>query len=411
MPKIAIVAGEASGDLLGSHLIQALKAQRSDLTFIGIAGPKMIAQGAKSLFSIEKLSVRGYVEVLKHLYGLLRLRKNLFKQLLAEKPAVFIGVDAPDFNFWLERKFKKQNIPAVHYVSPSIWAWRGGRMGKIKRAVSHVLALFPFEPALYDAAGVPVTYVGHPLADELPLEPNTHTARVTLKLKQDVLVVAMLPGSRQSEVKQHAALFVKTAHIMTADYKKAQSQGFTLESLDLKGVALDGVVLKDTIFKEVKFLVPLITRETRDIFQHALHQSFVDYPDVELDLQILFGHAHDAMEAADIVIVASGTATLEAALLKKPMVITYRMPTLSWWILKRMRYQVFVGLPNILAGKFLVPELLQNEATSQNLADAAKRLLSDSHYLQEIKQEFTKIHISLKQNAAQKAAAVILAYL
>ena len=391
MPKIAIVAGEASGDLLGSHLIQALNLQRSDLTFIGIAGPKMVAQGAKSLFPIEKLSVRGYVEVLKHLYGLLRLRKILFKQLLAEKPALFIGVDAPDFNFWLEKKFKKQNIPAIHYVSPSIWAWRGGRMGKIKRAVSHVLALFPFEPALYDAAGVPVTYVGHPLADELPIEPNTHAARETLKLKQNALVIAMLPGSRQSEVKQHATLFVKTAHLITAENSQAQLQGAK--------------------FKQVKFLVPLITRETRDIFQHALHQSFVDYPDVELDLQILFGHAHDAMEAADIVILASGTATLEAALLKKPMVITYRMPVLSWWILKRMRYQAFVGLPNILAGKFLVPELLQNEATPQNLSEAAKRLLSDTNYLQEIKQEFTKIHISLKQNAAQKAASVILSYL
>ena len=391
MPKIAIVAGEASGDLLGSHLIQALNLQRSDLTFIGIAGPKMVAQGANSLFPIEKLSVRGYVEVLKHLYGLLRLRKILFKQLLAAKPALFIGVDAPDFNFWLERKFKKQNIPAIHYVSPSIWAWRGGRMGKIKRAVSHVLALFPFEPALYDAAGVPVTYVGHPLADELPIEPNTHAAREILKLKQNALVIAMLPGSRQSEVKQHATLFVKTAHLITAENSQAQLQG--------------------AMFKQVKFLVPLITRETRDIFQHALHQSFVDYPDVELDLQILFGHAHDAMEAADIVILASGTATLEAALLKKPMVITYRMPVLSWWILKRMRYQAFVGLPNILAGKFLVPELLQNEATPQNLSEAAKRLLSDTNYLQEIKKEFTKIHISLKQNAAQKAASVILSYL
>lgn len=169
--------------------------------------------------------------------------------------------------------------------------------------------------------------------------------------------------------------------------------------------------MQGAIKKEVKFLVPLITRETRDIFQQALHQSYVDYPDVELDLQILFGHAHDAMEAADIVIVASGTATLEAALLKKPMVITYRMPTLSWWILKRMRYQAFVGLPNILAGKFLVPELLQNDATPQNIADAAKRLLSDNDYLQEIKQEFTNIHLSLKQNAAQKAASVILAHL
>jgi lipid-A-disaccharide synthase len=386
MPKIAIVAGEASGDLLGSHLIRALKAKRPDLAFIGIAGPKMMSEGARSLFSLEKLSVRGYVEVLMHLRGLLKLRKSLLTQLLAEKPAVFIGIDAPDFNFWLERKFKKKGIPAIHYVGPSIWAWRGGRMGKIKRAVSHVLALFPFEPALYEAANVPVTYVGHPLADELPLEPDQRAARELLKIKQDILVVAMLPGSRQSEVKQHAALFVKTAHLLTQKYAHTQFSG-------------------------LQFLVPLITRETRNIFEDAIHQTYIEYPDMNIDLQLLFGHAHDAMEAADVVIVASGTATLEAALLKRPMVITYRMPALSWWMLKRMRYQPYVGLPNILAGKFLVPELLQHDATPQKLADAAQRLLSDSAYAAEIKQEFTKIHLSLKQNTAEKAANVILSYL
>ena len=391
MPKIAIVAGEASGDLLGCHLIRALKAKRSDLSFVGIAGPKMISEGAQSLFPLEKLSVRGYVEVLKHLIGLLKLRKNLFAQLITEKPAIFIGIDAPDFNFWLERKFKKKGIAAIHYVSPSIWAWRGGRMGKIKRAVSHVLALFPFEPALYEAANVPVTYVGHPLADELPLEPDQKSARETLKIKQDKLVIAMLPGSRQSEVKQHAALFVKTAYLLTQKFSSPQ--------------------FPNTHFSGIQFLVPLITRETRDIFQHAIHQSYTEFIDVDLDLQLLFGHAHDAMEAADVVIVASGTATLEAALLKRPMVITYRMPALSWWILKRMRYQPFVGLPNILAGKFLVPELLQDEATPQNLCDATQRLLCDSSYIAEIKQEFTRIHLSLKQNAAEKAASVILSYL
>ena len=381
MPKIAIVAGEASGDLLGGHLMHALKAQRSDLTFIGIAGPKMMVQGAKSLFQIEKLSVRGYVEVLTHLWGLLKLRRSLFKQLMAEKPDIFIGIDAPDFNFWLERKFKNKGIPAIHYVSPSIWAWRGGRMGKIKQAVSHMLALFPFEPQLYEKAGVPVTYVGHPLADELLLEPNTSAAREILKLKNGNLVVAMLPGSRQSEVKQHAALFVKTAQIIALTHENAL------------------------------FLVPLITRKTRDIFEHAIHQHYIDHPEQELNMKILFGHAHDAMEAADIVIVASGTATLEAALLKKPMVITYKMPAISWQILKRMQYQPYVGLPNILAGKFLVPELLQDAATPQALADAALRLLDDADYLQEIKQAYMKIHLSLKQNSAEKAAKAILAYL
>ncbi len=399
-PKIAIVAGEASGDLLGSHLIRALKAQRSDLTFIGIVGPKMIGEGAKSLFPIEKLSVRGYVEVLKHLYGLLKLRRSLLKQLLAEKPDIFIGVDAPDFNFWLERKLKNHGIPTIHYVSPSIWAWRGGRMGKIKRAVSHVLALFPFEPAFYQKVGVPVTYVGHPLADELPLEPSKTAARELLKIENNKLVIAMLPGSRQSEVKQHADLLIKTAQLISKENKNSQ--------------------FADVKFASVKFLVPLITRETRQLFETALYNNIShnqanlnndDSPDETLDLDILFGHAHDAMQAADIVIVASGTATLEAALLKKPMVITYKMPAISWQILKRMRYQPYVGLPNILAGKFLVPELLQHDATPQKLADAVARLLSDEAYLKEIKQEFTAIHHNLRQDSSKKAADVVLSYL
>jgi lipid-A-disaccharide synthase len=377
MPKIAIVAGEASGDLLGSHLMRALNAQRSDLTFIGIAGPKMMREGAKSLFSIEKLSVRGYVEVITHLYDLLKLRRSLFKQLLAERPDIFIGVDAPDFNFWLERKLKKHGIPTIHYVSPSIWAWRGGRMGKIKRAVSHVLALFPFEPALYEKAGVPVTFVGHPLADEIPPRPNKTAAREILKIEKNKQVIAMLPGSRQSEVRQHAELFVKTAQIIAQDNANTQ------------------------------FLVPLITRETRAIFEQALYKDMTQ----AIELNILFGHAHDAMEAADVVLVASGTATLEAALLKRPMVITYRMPTLSWWILKRMNYLPYVGLPNILAGKFVVPELLQKEATPQKLADAVSALLTDRNHVQVIKDEFTKIHQTLRQDSAKKAASVILSYL
>ena len=400
MPKIAIVAGEASGDLLGSHLISALKAQRSDLTFIGIAGPKMMGKGVKSLFPIEKLSVRGYVEVLKHLYGLLILRRSLLKLLLTEKPNIFIGVDAPDFNFWLERKLKNHGITTIHYVSPSIWAWRGGRMGKIKRAVSHVLALFPFEPVLYEKAGVAVTYVGHPLADELPLEPSTAAARELLKIEKNKLVIAMLPGSRQSEVREHADLLIKTAQLISREHKNSQFAGEK--------------------FASVKFLVPLITRETRQLFETALYNNTShnqanlnnDNELLEtLDLDILFGHAHDAMEAADVVIVASGTATLEAMLLKKPMVITYRMPTISWQILKRMRYQPYVGLPNILAGKFLVPELLQNDATPQKLADAVARLLSDEGYLKEINQEFINIHQALMQNSAKKAADVVLSYL
>lgn len=377
MPTIGIVAGEASGDLLGSHLIRALKKHRPDLEFVGIAGPKMIGEGAKSLFPMERLSVRGYVEVLRHLPGLLKIRKQILQHFLQNPPDIFIGIDAPDFNFGLERSLKRKGIRTVHYVSPSIWAWRKGRMGKIRRAVSHMLALFPFEPALYEQAGVPVTYVGHPLADILPMEPDMLAARENLKLKPGNLVIAMLPGSRQSEVQQLADLFVKTAKLI------AQEQ------------------------PEVLFLVPLITRETRTIFEQAIYHNQAG----ELPLQILFGHAHLAMEAADAVIVASGTATLEAALIKRPMVITYRMPALSWQLLKRMNYLPYVGLPNILAGRFVVPELLQHDATPEKVAEATLKLVSDKAMMGEIRAEFSRIHENLRQNTEEKAAQAILAYL
>lgn len=376
MFRIGIVAGEASGDLLGSHLIEALKKKIPQVEFVGIAGPKMMREGANSLFPIERLSVRGYVEVLQHLFGLLRLRKKLLHYYLNNPPDVFIGIDAPDFNFWLEKKLKRAGITTIHYVSPSIWAWRPNRIQGIKRAVSHVLALFPFEPAIFQKAGIPVTYVGHPLADMLPMIPNLEGARESLKLKASQLIVTMLPGSRQSEVAQHVDLFIQTAKLILVQYPEAQ------------------------------FLVPLITRETRQIFELALfHEAN------PLSMQILFGHAHEAIEAANLVIVASGTATLEAALFKKPMVITYKMPTISWKMMKRLQLQKFVGLPNILAGKFVVPELLQNEATPSHIAMAAINLLTDTKYLAQIQTEFTKIHQALQQNTADKAADVVTSYL
>ncbi len=377
MPTIAIVAGEASGDLLGSHLISALKAHRQDIQFFGIAGPKMQSAGAKTLYPMERLSVRGYVEVLKHLPGLLKLRRDLLKQIIAAKPDLFIGVDAPDFNFWLEKKLKKAGIPTIHYVSPSIWAWRGGRMGGIKKAVSHMLALFPFEPAIYQRARVPVSFVGHPLADELPLEPNQKAAQKLLKIEKGKRVFALLPGSRQSEVQQHSALLVKTAQLLSQKYENAL------------------------------FLVPLITRETRNIFETERYKLA---PEAD-NIQILFGHAHDAMEAADMVILASGTATLEAALLKRPMIITYKMPALSWQILKRMRYQPYVGLPNILAEKWLVPELLQKEATPEKLAEKCVEILENQAGLEQLHDEYMQIHYSLKQDSAEKAAQVVLSYI
>jgi lipid-A-disaccharide synthase len=378
MPTIGIVAGEASGDLLGSHLIQALKKHRPDLDFVGIAGPKMMGEGAKSLFSMEALSVRGYVEVLRHLPGLLKMRRQLLQHFLRNPPDLFIGIDAPDFNFGLERSLKRHGIHTIHYVSPSIWAWRKGRMGKIRHAVSHMLTLFPFEPALYEAVGIPVTYVGHPLADMLPMQPDMNAARESLKLAPEKLVIAMLPGSRQSEVQQLADLYVKAAILITQQRP------------------------------DVQFLVPLITRETRTLFEQAI---YANQTTEDLPIQILFGHAHMAMEAADAVIVASGTATLEAALLKRPMVITYRMPALSWQILKRMNYLPYVGLPNVLAGRFVVPELLQHDATPEKLSAAVLKLVSDRELADDINAEFTRMHENLRQDAQEKAAQAILAYL
>ena len=377
MPVIGIVAGEASGDLLGSHLIRALKTRRPDIQFIGIAGPKMQAEGAISLFPMESLAVRGYFEVLKHLFGILRIRRELLAYFRKNPPDLFIGIDAPDFNLGLERRLKAGGVTTVHYVSPSIWAWRRGRIKKIKRAVSHILALFPFEVPLYEQARVPVTYVGHPLADVLPLEPDKDAAQHDLKLPRDRMVVALLPGSRQSELDYMADLFVRTAKQILQQIPNAH------------------------------FLVPVISKETRWKFQAAMARHEAD----TLPISMLFGHAHLAMTAADVVIVASGTATLEAALLKRPMVITYRMSPLSWQILRHMNYLPFVGLPNILAGKAVVPELLQGDATPEKLADAALRLVNDKSLQEDIRREFTAIHHMLQQNTDEKAAQAVLGLL
>ena len=380
---VGIVAGEASGDLLGSRLIRALKKHRPDIEFVGIAGPKMISEGAKSLYSMEKLSLHGYgFDVLKQIPALLRIRKSLGDHFIANPPQIFIGIDAPDFNFSLEKRLKKKGIKTIHYVSPSIWAWRKGRMGKIKRAVNHMLALFPFEPALYEDNGVKATFVGHPLADEIPLYPDVQEARDLLKLPKSSLTIAMLPGSRVGEVKQLAELYVETA----------------------KKVSM--------VQPEALFLVPLITRETRLIFEKVLYASINQAGEKHHpQFKILFGHAHLAMQASDLVVVASGTATLEAALLKRPMVITYRMPWFSWTILKRMNYLPYVGLPNILAKRFVVPELLQDDANPTKLAETILNMVNDKAVMDDIRVEFTGMHEILRQNNEEKAAQAVLAYL
>ncbi len=374
---IGIVAGEASGDLLGSHLMAALNEARPDLKFVGIGGPRMQSEGMEVLFPMEKLAVRGYVEVLRHYREIVGIRSKLRKYFLANRPDLFIAVDAPDFNLDLEMVLKQHGITTVHYVSPSIWAWRGERIHKIKRAVSHMLALFPHESGLYQQAGVPVDYVGHPLADMLPEQPKRAEMRETMRIPSHAKVFAFLPGSRQSEVTQLARTMIETARLI-------------LQQLP-----------------DARFLVPLVSRETRGIFEQALY----DCDAQELPITMLFGHAQDAMIAADGVLVASGTATLEAALLKRPMVITYRMPALSWWLMKRKSYQPYFGLPNILCGRFVVPELMQEDATPENLAQALLNLLNDKGAVKQLEQTFLALHRSLRQNTAQKAAAAILPYL
>ncbi len=369
-----MAAGEASGDLLGAHLIGALNERRPGLLFAGIGGPRMQDAGFESRFPMEKLAVRGYAEALRHYREIMGIRRLLAEALLADPPELFIGVDAPDFNLGLERRLREKGVPTVHYVSPSIWAWRGGRIRKIGRAVNHMLVLFPFEQALYEKAGIPVTYVGHPLADIIPLEIDKEEARAQLRLPSGKRIVALLPGSRESELKYMADLFVKTAH------------RFLQELAD------------------VHFVCPTATRRTREMFEEALHRNGAQ----DLPLTRLFGHSHEALAAADVALVASGTATLEAALFKTPMVITYKMSPVTYALMRRMVYVRQVGLPNVLAGEALVPEFLQNKATPWALASALLELLRDPDRRARQVEKFHEIHLTLRQDTARKAADAVL---
>ncbi|MDY0011382.1 MAG: lipid-A-disaccharide synthase [Rhodocyclaceae bacterium] len=375
--RIAMVAGEASGDLLASHLIRALRRPLPEARFFGIGGPRMESEGFEVRWPCERLAVHGYVDALKRYRELSGIRRQLLKDLLRDPPDVFIAVDAPDFNLWLECKLKARGIPTIHFVSPSIWAWRGGRIKGIARSVSHMLCLFPFEPVLYEKAGVPVSYVGHPFADVLPLHPDRGAMRARYGLAEDRPVFALLPGSRQSEVRNLADLYIQVAERLHQRHPQAI------------------------------FLVPLATRETRMLFEAALARHGGE----KLPIRLLFGHAVDAMTAADAVLVASGTATLEAALLKRPMVITYRIGNFQYRLMMRMAYQPWVGLPNILCNETVVPEILQDAATPDALADALEAWLADRPRREALEARFLALHHTLRQNTAERAAAAILPYL
>jgi len=374
---IGFVAGEASGDLLAAPVIGALRQRLPGLDCAGIVGDRMIEAGASAWWHVRELSVRGYVEVLRELPRLIRLRAALRARLLAARPAAVVGVDSPDFNLRLEMQLRAAGVPTVHYVSPSIWAWRPKRIEKVRRAADRVLLVFPFEQRIYDAAGIPATYVGHPLASSIPQRTDPSAARARLGLPGDDPVIALLPGSRRAEVEHIGPAFIEAAALLLAREPR------------------------------LRFVLPVAEPRLRALLIPALSAAGACAERVTL----FDGRSHDCLEAADGVLVASGTATLEAALFGKPMVIAYRMPAASYWLMRQMGTVSFVGLPNILAGESLVPELLQHEATPQRLADALLALLDDMPRCTRLRERFAAIHAELRRDTPRLAAEAILATL
>lgn len=369
--RIGIVAGEASGDILGAGLIAALQERIPNLQVEGIAGPRMLGLGAQSLFPMERLSVMGLVEPLKRLPELLRIRRTLRRHFIDNPPDLFVGIDSPDFNLSLEESLKTAGIPTVHYVSPSVWAWRRGRIKKIARAVDHMLTLLPFEADFYREHQVPVTFVGHPLADEIPLQVDTAAAREELGFAPGDRVVALLPGSRGGEVKLLGPLFLQAARWC---HQRRP---------------------------ELRFVLPA-ANEQRLAELKQLLENYGDLPVTLLD-----GNSHGAVAAADNVLIASGTATLETMLLKKPMVVAYKMAGLSYAIFSRMLHTSWVSLPNLLAQRELVPEILQDDATPENLGAALLQFYDDPLLYDQLQREFDDLHQQLRRNASARAADAV----
>ncbi|MCK9799612.1 lipid-A-disaccharide synthase [Pseudomonas chlororaphis] len=365
--RVALVAGEASGDILGAGLMRALKAQHPDVEFMGVGGPLMQAEGLTSYFPMERLAVMGLVEVLGRLRELLARRKKLIQTLIAEQPDVFIGIDAPDFTLNIELKLRQAGIKTVHYVSPSVWAWRQKRVLKIREGCDLMLTLFPFEARFYEEKGVPVRFVGHSLADAIPLEADRAAARAELGLPEGPLV-ALMPGSRGGEVGRLGALFLDAAQRLRA------------------------------LRPGVRFVMPCASPERRAQLEELLAGR-------DLPLTLLNGQSHQALAACDAVLIASGTATLEALLYKRPMVVAYRLAPLTFWILKRMVKSPYISLPNLLAQRLLVPELLQDDATAEALAQTLSPLIEGG---QEQTRGFDEIHRTLRRDASNQAAEAVL---
>lgn len=370
--RFALVAGETSGDLLAGLLLGGVRQRWPDLQAFGIGGPQMVAQGFDAWWSSEKLAVRGYVEVLRHYREIVGIRSQLQQRLLTSvRPDVFIGVDAPDFNLDLEADLKAGGVRTVHFVCPSIWAWRADRVDKIRRSADHVLCIFPFEPDLLAQHGIAATYVGHPLANVIPMEPDRAAARTQLGLCAEDTVVAILPGSRASEVQYLVScFFAAAAHL------RRERPG-------------------------IRFVVPAVPALRERIEAAAQAAGLGDA------LMVIPGQSHTVLAACDVTLIASGTATLEAALFKRPMVIAYNMNWLSWQIMRRKQLQPWVGLPNILCGEFVVPELLQDAATPQALSRAVLDWLDAPAKIASLQQRFTELHHTLRRDTAQLATDAI----
>ena len=375
-PHIAMVAGEASGDLLAGLMLDGLRGRWPQLVADGIGGPQMAARGFVAWWPSDKLAVHGYsMEVLRRVRELLGIRKQLRGRLLADKPHVFIGVDAPDFNLKLEADLRAQGVRTVHFVCPSIWAWRANRVEQIRRSADHVLCIFPFEPALLAQHGIAATYVGHPIASVIAMVPDRAAARARLGLQNGDPVVAILPGSRRSEIRYLCHLFFQAAEHMRQRHAA------------------------------IKFIVPAVPSLRLAIQQAACLVWGDNYAQ---HVQIVEGQSHDVLAACDVTLIASGTATLEAALFKRPMVISYRMHWLSWFLMRRKQLQPWVGLPNILCRDMVVPELLQDAATPQALADATLAWLNaPAATTERLQQCFAALHTELKRDTAQLAAHAI----
>ncbi|KDB53981.1 lipid-A-disaccharide synthase [Sphaerotilus natans subsp. natans DSM 6575] len=371
-PRLGMVAGEPSGDLLAQLLLGGLKQRWPALQSFGLGGPQMQTQGFDAWWNYDLLAVHGYsLELLLRLRRLFALRAELGDRLLKARPDAFIGVDAPDFNLGLEARLKKAGTKTIHFVSPSIWAWRGGRIHKIREAVDHVLCLFPFEPEIYQRAGIAASYVGHPLADAIPLEVPREAARTALGLPLDARVIALLPGSRRGEVRHIAPALLGAAARLAK-----QNPG-------------------------LRFVLPAM-RGVRDLLDPMVAKFAGQF-----ELQVLDGRSHEALAACDLTLIASGTATLEAALFKRPMVITYNMHWLSWIRMQGMAYQPWVGLPNILLRGFVVPELLQDSCTPEAVAQAAQQWLDSPSRCEGVGQRFAELHHLLRQDTARRASDAV----